>query len=389
LTPPGHKPIPTGPTRPPARSTSPADGIQHGGLGGRRLTRLAHGRVHRRAVPCLVHRRCSCRRSEPGGAVRQRRLPGLAVRHRRPGATCPFGVDLYALPARATGDTVLPADYYGHAATLTPARPCCRPPFYVPGMTNGTGAASARAGHRDLQRPPTPSLVGLPQYRVRLRRRAPGSWIFLRLSPATNVFSWQPRLFSPLTPAAGETWARPLHHASPPPLDTNAPPAQTNNQTLRLVFPVQGLAYAKLNVSPLPVSRRPRACRKDVGTPSVVNPSAPVTYLYTYPAQHHGDQWRRTSSPARSRTPTSGSARWTTTARRLRGGVRFSTLALDGSTWSVEVYSVTTTNATNSHSAASSPTRTRSCRRWRSPGRSRWSSPADQAMITTTRRPSR
>ena len=60
------------------------------------------------------------------------------------------------------------------------------------------------------------------------------------------------------------------------------PPVQSANQTINLVFPVQGLAYAKVNVSPAPLSVTPTPPEGN-STPSVRNPTAAVTYQITFP----------------------------------------------------------------------------------------------------------
>lgn len=67
-------------------------------------------------------------------------------------------------------------------------------------------------------------------------------------------------------------------YADPPP---NGPPVQSENQTINLRFPVQGLAYAKVNVSPEPLSVSPLPPEGN-GTPSVRNPAQPVVYQLTF-----------------------------------------------------------------------------------------------------------
>ncbi|MBN2785448.1 MAG: discoidin domain-containing protein, partial [Pontiellaceae bacterium] len=69
-------------------------------------------------------------------------------------------------------------------------------------------------------------------------------------------------------------------YTDPPP---DGPPVQTTNQTVSLNFPVQGLAYAKVTVSPEPLSVSPTPS-EGTTTPSVLNPTEPVTYLLTFPA---------------------------------------------------------------------------------------------------------
>jgi len=65
-----------------------------------------------------------------------------------------------------------------------------------------------------------------------------------------------------------------------PPID--GPPFQTENQTINLTFPVQGLAYAKVNVSPTPLSVTPMP-DEGATTPSVRNPTMPETFQMTFP----------------------------------------------------------------------------------------------------------
>ena len=106
-----------------------------------------------------------------------------------------------------------------------------------------------------------------------------GRWIFLRLSPATNVFNGN-YAYDPLTSFAGESYAHPLLEYTT--TTTNSVPFQTTNQTINLVFPVQGLAYAKLDVAPAPISVTPIP-PEGITAPSVRNPTVPVTYQYTFP----------------------------------------------------------------------------------------------------------
>ncbi len=289
----------------------------------------------------------------------------------------PFALDLYALPARAA-NTVLPEDYYAHRTPDANAT-LLQESFLVPGMTNGTGSA-ARAPAIVTSNAANTTLVNYLNTAYDSGAGA-GSWIFLRLSPATNIFSGN-HAYSVLTPAAGETWARPLLTYTTT-ANTNTPPEQTTNQTIRIVFPVQGLAYAKLNVSPVPLSANPVPA-EGLGTPSVINPSAPVTYLYTYPPS-------TTVTIAKNQFTGSGpntDIRLSTVdyhGSTLRG-TPVSTLALDGSTWSVEVYNVSTTNSTNSI-AGLIPDPYPAVPPVTVAGAFPLVAPADQAMITTTRRP--
>jgi beta-glucosidase len=288
----------------------------------------------------------------------------------------PFAIDLYALAARATS-AVLPEDYYAHRTADTNAT-LLQAAYLVPGMTNGTGSA-ARAPAIATDPAANDLLVAFlnEQYNA----VGAGSWVFLRLSPATNLFSGN-YAYAPLTPAASESWAWPAICYTTT-LNTNAPPEQTNNQTLHVTFPVQGMAYAKLNVSPLPVSVDP-VPPEGVGTPSVVNPNAPVTYHYTFPPSTTVTVAKNqfTGSEPNTDIRISTVDYHGTTLR----GASVSTLALDGSTWSVEVYSVTATNTTNSISGLI-PDPYPFVPPVAVTGAFPLVAPADQAMITTTRRP--
>ena len=291
-------------------------------------------------------------------------------------ANVPFAVDLYGLPGRPA-DTVLPDDYYGHRDPDTNAT-LIQAGYYVPGITNGTGAAS-RAPAIVTSNDANATL--LAYLNTQYNNVGAGAWIFLRLSPATNAFSGN-FAYSPMTPAASESWAWPAISYTTT-LNTNAPPDQTNQQTIRITFPVQGMAYAKLNVSPLPAAVDP-VPPEGVATPSVVNPSAPVTYLYTYPPS-------TTVTVAKNQfTGSSPNTDIRISTIDYHGtmlkGASVSTLALDGSTWSVEVYSVATTNSTNSISGLI-PDPYPFVPPVAVTGAFPLVSPPDQAMITDTRRP--
>lgn len=289
----------------------------------------------------------------------------------------PFAIDLYALPARAA-NTVRPEDYYSHA-TPDPSATLLQSAFLYPGQTNGTGSA-ARAPAIVTSNAANTLLVDYLNQQYDAGAGA-GSWIFLRLSAATNLFSGN-YAYNVLTPSAGETWAWPLLTYTTT-ANTNTPPEQTSNQTIRIVFPVQGLAYAKLNVSPVPLSADPVPA-EGLATPSVINPSTPVTYLYTYPPSTTVTIARNQFTGSEPNTD----LRLSTIDYHgsILRGASVSTLALDGSTWSVEVYNVSTTNATNTI-AGLIPDPYPAVPPVAVTGAFPLLAPADQALITTTRRP--
>ena len=251
----------------------------------------------------------------------------------------PFNVDLYALPARAT-NSVLPSDYFAGPAPDTNAT-LIQAGYFVPGMTNGTGSA-ARSPAIATSNSANDTLVTYlnEQYADGV---GAGAWIFFRLGPATNLFGGN-YAYSILTPAASESWAWPMLQYTTTD-DTNVPPAQTSNQTINILFPVQGLAYAKLNVSPEPLSADP-VPEEGLTTPSVRNPGAPVVFQYTFPPN---------TTVTMSRNQFTGSEPNTDIrismldyAGAVRRGSPVSALAMDGATWTVEVYSVAVANPTNS-----------------------------------------
>jgi beta-glucosidase len=289
----------------------------------------------------------------------------------------PFAVDIYVLPARAS-NTVLPTDSYTSGTPDTNAT-LLQAGYLTPGMTNGHGASSS-APAIVTSAGANSALVNYlnTQYNV---GAGAGLWIFVRLSPATNTFNGN-YAYCPMTSMAGETWAWPmLEYTSTS--NTNVPPTQTNNQTINLVFPVQGLAYAKLNVLPAPLSVSP-APPEGVLTPSVRNPSSAVTYQYTFASNTtvtvSKNQFTGSDPNTDIRLSTVDYTGTTLT------GPAVTTLALDGATWNVQVYTLSTTNSTNTISGlipdpyqAPSPPAIA--------GAFPLVSPADQSMITATRRP--
>ena len=290
-------------------------------------------------------------------------------------ANVPFSVDLYALPARST-NTVLTNDFYASRIVDTNAS-LLQAGYLTPGMTNGHGSSAA-----------APTIItssaantNLINYlNTQYTNAGAGNWIFFRLSPATNIFSGN-YCYSPMTSMAGETWAWPMLEYTTT-ANAYAPPVQTNNQTINLTFPVQGLAYAKVNVSPTPLSVSP-VPDEGVLTPSVRNPSSPVTYQYTFPPNTtvtiSKNQFTGSDPNTDIRLSTVDYTGTTLTSQSV------TTLALDGATWNVQVYAVSNTNTNTISGLIPDP--------YVAPappaiaGSFPLTAPADQAMITSTRRP--
>ena len=128
----------------------------------------------------------------------------------------------------------------------------------------------------------------------------------------------------------------PLLHAPA----ADAPPAQTANQTINLVFPVEGLAYAKVNVSPTPLNVTPEPPEGN-STPSVRNPTAPVTYKLTFPPNTNVtisiNQFTGSDPGSRIALATVDSTGAAVTSSSI------TTLAANNSTWNVTVTSVEAT----------------------------------------------
>jgi hypothetical protein len=250
----------------------------------------------------------------------------------------PFNVDLYGLSARNT-NTVLATDFYASGAP-DPSNTLIQDGYLTPTSTNGQGSISISGG---VTTPPSivtgaggsAALVNYLNAQYNGGAGA-GQWIFLRLSPATNFFNGN-YAYEPLTSFAGESYAHPmLEYTSSS--STNGVPVQTTNQTINLVFPVQGLAYAKLDIAPAPISVTPIP-PEGITAPSVRNPTIPVTYQYTFPPNTTvtiaKNQFTGTEPNTDIQLSTVDYSGQTITGQIV------STLALDGSTWNVQVYNVT------------------------------------------------
>ncbi|WP_093515302.1 discoidin domain-containing protein [Stigmatella erecta] len=156
------------------------------------------------------------------------------------------------------------------------------------------------------------------------------------------------------------------------------PPPQTGNQTIQLTFP--DVAYAKVNVSPTPLSVSPTP-PEGLSTPSVVNKGV-FTYTLTFPAN---------TTVTMSKNQYSGSVPNTdirlvvTTSSGTQRAQSVTALAVQGAQWQVEVFSTGTQPPPTGgpiipdpyvHPAPPPTT-----------GAFALSAPAEGAMITTTRRP--
>ena len=112
------------------------------------------------------------------------------------------------------------------------------------------------------------------------------------------------------------------------------PAPQTTNQTVKLMFPE--LAYAKINVSPAPLSVTPTPEEGNT-TPSVRNPPGPFTYELTFPPNTTVTMSKNQFSPTAPNTDIR-LAVTTSTGTVLRGQT-VSTLAVQGAEWKVEIFS--------------------------------------------------
>ncbi|MCP3140043.1 galactose-binding domain-containing protein [Pyxidicoccus xibeiensis] len=158
------------------------------------------------------------------------------------------------------------------------------------------------------------------------------------------------------------------------------PPPQTTNQTVKLMFPE--LAYAKINVSPAPISVTPTPEEGNT-TPSVRNPPGPFTYELTFPPNTTVTMSKNQFSPTQPNTDIR-LAVTTSTGTVLRGQT-VSALAVQGAEWKVEIYSTGGPTDPRDRTIIPDP--------YVAPppppvaGAFPVIAPANGAMITTTRRP--
>ena len=160
---------------------------------------------------------------------------------------------------------------------------------------------------------------------------------------------------------------------------TGQPPTQTANQTIKLVFP--DLAYAKINVSPAPISVTPTPEEGNT-TPSVRNAGV-FTYYLTFAPNTTVTLSKNQFSPTQSNTDIRLAV--TDWSGQALSAQSVSTLAVQDAEWHVEIYSTGTgtdgrdrTIIPDPYTAPQSPAVT---------GSFPVNSPANGAMITATRRP--
>jgi beta-glucosidase len=160
----------------------------------------------------------------------------------------------------------------------------------------------------------------------------------------------------------------------------NNPPPQTTNQTVKLMFPE--LAYAKINVSPAPISATPTPEEGNT-TPSVRNPPGPFTYELTFAPNTTVTMSKNQFSPTQPNTD----IRLVVTDSNgvVQRGQSVSALAVQGAEWKVEIYSTGTgpdgrdrTIIPDPYVAPAPPAIA---------GAFAVTAPANAAMITNTRRP--
>ncbi|WP_241759647.1 galactose-binding domain-containing protein [Pyxidicoccus parkwayensis] len=158
------------------------------------------------------------------------------------------------------------------------------------------------------------------------------------------------------------------------------PPPQTTNQTVKLMFPE--LAYAKINVSPAPISVTPTPEEGNT-TPSVRNPPGPFTYEITFAPNTTVTMSKNQFSPTQPNTD----IRLVVTDANgvVQRGQTVSALAVQGAEWKVEIYSTGTgpdgrdrTIIPDPYVAPAPPPVS---------GAFAVTAPANGAMITGTRRP--
>ncbi|WP_224242812.1 galactose-binding domain-containing protein [Hyalangium gracile] len=160
---------------------------------------------------------------------------------------------------------------------------------------------------------------------------------------------------------------------------TTTPPTQTTNQTIKLMFPE--LAYAKINVSPTPISITPTP-EEGAATPSVRNPPGPFTYLLTFPPNTTVTMSKNQFSPTE---PNTDIRLVVTTSSGTQRAQSVTALAVQDAEWQVEIYSTGSTNPPQGGPiipdpyVAPAPPPTA--------GAFAVTAPANNAMITNTRRP--
>ncbi|XHR27295.1 MAG: discoidin domain-containing protein [Chthoniobacteraceae bacterium] len=164
---------------------------------------------------------------------------------------------------------------------------------------------------------------------------------------------------------------------------TSTVPVQTTNQTVNLTFPVQGVAYATVNVSPTPLSMVPTPSDGD-SIPSVRNPTSAVTYQLTFPANTYVTISKNQFTGSDPNTDiVLSTVDYTGTTLT---GSSVTTLAVDSSTWNVVVVSTGSSTSSSGtanwisdpYTAPAAPSTS---------GVFAISGPTNSTVVTTTRRP--
>ncbi|WP_341870403.1 discoidin domain-containing protein [Corallococcus praedator] len=162
---------------------------------------------------------------------------------------------------------------------------------------------------------------------------------------------------------------------------TNPPPTQTTNQTLKLNFPE--LAYAKINVSPAPISVTP-VPEEGNTTPSVRNPPGPFTYQLTFPPNTTVTLSKNQFSPTQPNTDIRLAV--VDYNGNQQRGQSVSALAVQGADWNVEIYS-TGNGPTDPRDPTIIPDPYVAPAPLPVTGSFRLVTPTNNTMVTTTRRP--
>lgn len=159
--------------------------------------------------------------------------------------------------------------------------------------------------------------------------------------------------------------------------------AADQNVTINLTFPAQGMAYAKLTLSPAPLSVTPTP-PEGITSPSVRNPTEPVTYKLTFPPN------TRVGIAVNQFTGTEQNTQIVLETKDEEGrqvsGRALATIATDNQEWNVRVIPVEASKNGN-------PPANWIADPYKAPapqpekGAFRLKKPADAAMVTNTRRP--
>ncbi|RYZ36725.1 MAG: glycoside hydrolase [Myxococcaceae bacterium] len=162
---------------------------------------------------------------------------------------------------------------------------------------------------------------------------------------------------------------------------TTPPPTQTTNQTLKLNFPE--LAYAKINVSPAPISVTP-VPEEGNTTPSVRNPPGPFTYQLTFAPNTTVTLSKNQFSPTQPNTDIRLAV--VDANGNQQRGQSVSALAVNGADWNVEIYS-TGNGPTDPRDPTIIPDPYVAPAPLPVTGSFRLVTPTNNTMVTTTRRP--